>query len=192
MYSVVGADGQVYGPVDMATLQQWIAEARVTPHTVLIDGVTGSTGPAMSFPVVQPLFPAIAPPQNFIQPYGQQPAMGSPYQPQIYGNQNQPMPRQQGQGNVQVVVNNVMPGAPGMPYDSGYKSKLTAALLAFFLGGIGIHQFYLGKTGHGIAMILIVFLTCGYGGIITGIWALIDFVVILTGGARDSKGYPLV
>ena len=26
------------------------------------------------------------------------------------------------------------------------KSRITAALLAFFLGGIGIHKFYLGKA----------------------------------------------
>ncbi|MFC3160089.1 TM2 domain-containing membrane protein YozV [Chryseobacterium arachidis] len=30
------------------------------------------------------------------------------------------------------------------------KSKSTAALLAFFLGGIGIHRFYLGQNTLGI------------------------------------------
>lgn len=30
------------------------------------------------------------------------------------------------------------------------KSRVTAALLAIFLGGLGIHKFYLGKTGMGI------------------------------------------
>ncbi|PTT42909.1 TM2 domain-containing protein [Chryseobacterium sp. IT-36CA2] len=30
------------------------------------------------------------------------------------------------------------------------KSKSTAALLAFFLGGLGIHRFYLGQNGMGI------------------------------------------
>jgi TM2 domain-containing membrane protein YozV len=30
------------------------------------------------------------------------------------------------------------------------KNKYVAALLAFFLGGIGIHKFYLGRTGAGI------------------------------------------
>lgn len=32
----------------------------------------------------------------------------------------------------------------------GQKNKLAAALLAFFLGGLGIHKFYLGQTGMGI------------------------------------------
>ncbi|MEO0639466.1 MAG: TM2 domain-containing protein, partial [Bacteroidota bacterium] len=30
------------------------------------------------------------------------------------------------------------------------KSKTTAYLLWFFLGGLGIHKFYLGKAGAGI------------------------------------------
>ena len=34
------------------------------------------------------------------------------------------------------------------------KSKLVAALLALFLGGFGIHKFYLGRVGWGIAYLL--------------------------------------
>lgn len=34
------------------------------------------------------------------------------------------------------------------------KSKLAAALFALFLGGIGIHKFYLGQVGWGIAYLL--------------------------------------
>lgn len=34
------------------------------------------------------------------------------------------------------------------------RNKLVAALLAIFLGGIGIHKFYLGRTGWGIAYLL--------------------------------------
>ena len=34
------------------------------------------------------------------------------------------------------------------------KDKTTAALLAFFLGGIGIHKFYLGRGGQGIIYLL--------------------------------------
>ncbi|KAF0108351.1 MAG: hypothetical protein FD146_925 [Anaerolineaceae bacterium] len=30
------------------------------------------------------------------------------------------------------------------------KNKLAAALLAIFLGGLGVHKFYLGKVGAGI------------------------------------------
>ena len=36
----------------------------------------------------------------------------------------------------------------------GGKSKVVAGLLAIFLGGIGIHKFYLGKVGWGITYLL--------------------------------------
>lgn len=39
------------------------------------------------------------------------------------------------------------------------KSKVTASLLAFFLGGFGAHEFYLGKNGAGVAFLLIFCLT---------------------------------
>lgn len=35
-----------------------------------------------------------------------------------------------------------------------YKSKTVAGLLAIFLGGVGIHKFYLGRIGWGIAYLL--------------------------------------
>lgn len=34
------------------------------------------------------------------------------------------------------------------------KNKVTAALLAILLGGIGAHKFYLGQSGMGIAYLL--------------------------------------
>ncbi|CAB5029910.1 unannotated protein [freshwater metagenome] len=63
------------------------------------------------------------------------------------------------------------------------KSRLAAALLCWFLGTLGIHRFYVGKVGTGIAMVL----TCGG----LGIWALVDFIVILVGSFRDMSGKPL-
>ena len=61
------------------------------------------------------------------------------------------------------------------------KSQLTAVLLAFFLGALGIHRFYLGYTWQGIVQLLTL------GGL--GIWALIDFIRILTGSLqpKDSE-----
>ena len=37
---------------------------------------------------------------------------------------------------------------------SGTKNRITAALLAFFLGGFGIHHFYLGNTVRGIIYLI--------------------------------------
>ena len=65
-----------------------------------------------------------------------------------------------------------------------YKKKITAALLCFFLGFLGIHRFYVGKTGTGI----IWFLTVGLG----GFGVLVDFIMILLGGFRDKANMPLI
>jgi TM2 domain-containing membrane protein YozV len=35
------------------------------------------------------------------------------------------------------------------------KNRVVAALLAIFLGGLGAHKFYLGRTGWGIAYLLL-------------------------------------
>ena len=68
------------------------------------------------------------------------------------------------------------------------KSKLVAVLLAFFLGGIGIHDFYLGYTKYGIIKIVLTVCT-GFGG---SIWALIDFIRLLTGSIHtDANGIEL-
>ncbi|HJD43837.1 MAG TPA: TM2 domain-containing protein [Candidatus Paenalcaligenes intestinipullorum] len=34
------------------------------------------------------------------------------------------------------------------------KNKIAAALLAFFLGGFGIHKFYLGQVGMGVLYLI--------------------------------------
>lgn len=60
------------------------------------------------------------------------------------------------------------------------KSRLATTLLAWFLGGLGVHRFYLGKTGSGIAMLFTV------GGF--GIWALIDFIMAVSGKMKDKEG----
>jgi TM2 domain-containing membrane protein YozV len=54
------------------------------------------------------------------------------------------------------------------------KSKNTVSFLALFLGGIGVHRFYLGQTAKGI-LSLIFFWTC-----IPFFISLIDFIIFIT------------
>ena len=64
------------------------------------------------------------------------------------------------------------------------KSWLTTLLLCLFLGWLGIHRFYTGHTGIGIVQLLT-------GGV-CGIWAFVDFVMILTRSYKDASGNKLV
>ena len=45
-------------------------------------------------------------------------------------------------------------GAGAFAGAAGGKNRFVAALLAFFLGGFGIHKFYLGKNKAGVTMLL--------------------------------------
>lgn len=54
------------------------------------------------------------------------------------------------------------------------RNKYVAAILAFLLGPLGIHRFYLGRTGTGITMLVLSFTIVGL--ILSAPWALIDMV----------------
>jgi predicted nucleic acid-binding Zn ribbon protein len=56
----------------------------------------------------------------------------------------------------------------------GSKSRVTAALLAFFLGGLGIHKFYLGQGGMGVLYLLFCWT------FIPALIAFIEFIIYLT------------
>jgi len=82
--------------------------------------------------------------------------------------------------------------AGAMSFDSRAKSKVAAGVLGILVGALGIHNFYLGYTGKGIAQLLITLLTCGYGACISWIWGLIEGILILTGLITvDGNGVPM-
>ena len=70
------------------------------------------------------------------------------------------------------------------------KSRLVAFLLAFLLGVFGVHRFYVGKTGSAVAMLILSLTLVGM--IVTGIWALADWIIILCGGFTDAQGRKIV
>lgn len=72
------------------------------------------------------------------------------------------------------------------------KSKIAAGLLGIFLGSLGIHNFYLGYVGKGIAQLLMTVLTCGFLSPVSAIWGLIEGIFILSGDIdKDENGVPL-
>ena len=85
---------------------------------------------------------------------------------------------------VQVVVTTPQPTPvpqPVMRYPIAKptKSKTTAALLAFFLGGLGAHKFYLGKTAQGVLYLLFCWT------FIPSIVAFIEFLIYITTSDAD-------
>lgn len=63
------------------------------------------------------------------------------------------------------------------------KSRTVAAVLAFFLGFLGVHRFYVGKVGTGVVQLLT------GGGL--GVWTLVDFIMILVGSFKDKEDRAL-
>jgi TM2 domain-containing membrane protein YozV len=60
------------------------------------------------------------------------------------------------------------------------KKILPAFLPCLFFGVLGIHRFYVGKVGTGVAQ----FLTLGG----VGVWALINLIMLIVGSFRDNDG----
>lgn len=73
-----------------------------------------------------------------------------------------------------------------IPLVAGQKSRLAYLLLAFFLGHMGIHDFYAGYVGRGIAQLLIT--VCSFGLLfwVSWLWAIIEMIVV----TKDAKGVP--
>jgi len=82
-------------------------------------------------------------------------------------------------------------GAPNKKtaLESTEKKAWVALLLAWFLGVIGAHRFYVGKTGSAVAMLILTMTLVGI--IVSLIWSLVDMIVIVCGSFTDKDGNVL-
>jgi TM2 domain-containing membrane protein YozV len=89
----------------------------------------------------------------------------------------------------------------GAPY-AAPKSKVIAAVLAFFLGMFGVHNFYLGYNGRGAIQLVMGLLGYGTVWLLIGfvllvplaIWVIAEFFMILFSSgsySRSANGVPL-
>lgn len=69
------------------------------------------------------------------------------------------------------------------------KSRGGALVLAFLLGALGVHRFYVGKVGTGIVMLVCSITVVGL--IVSGIWTWVDIFLIATGNFKDKNGLVL-
>lgn len=91
-------------------------------------------------------------------------------------------------------VTPVPPVAPAVEQKSRTAAGLMGILFGIFLGGLGIHNFYLGYTKKAVAQLLICILgSCLIvGPVASGIWCLIEGIMILAGSINtDANGVPL-
>lgn len=83
------------------------------------------------------------------------------------------------------------------------KNWIVAALLLAFVGGLGVHNFYLGKTNYGIGQLVlniagwglfmsilgIPFALVSWG--ILSVWLFIEFLILVINGGTDGYGRPM-
>lgn len=157
---------EIAEPVAEAAVEEPVAEAITVGfvETEAAAAPVAEAAPAAEAPVAQPAPSAI--------PVYQQPVYTQPQQP-VYTQPQQPVYAQP-----QTNINS--------------KSKIAAGLLGIFLGGLGVHNFYLGYTGKAIAQLLISLLSCGLLAFVSAIWGLIEGIMILAGSiTTDANGVPL-
>lgn len=161
-YYVIGGDGQRYGPEEIPTLIQWVHEGRIVRTTALIESASGRQLAAGELPVLAQILPRSEP---AAAPFGVS-------RPCVYN----------------VGQREVVPPYRALNDLPGPKSKIAAGLLGIFLGGFGIHRFYLGYVGVGLFQLILSVVTCGIAYAVVHIWGLIEGILCLTGSMRDAEG----
>ena len=73
--------------------------------------------------------------------------------------------------------------SPALAPDRDDRNKYAAAAIAFLVGPLGIHRFYLGRTGSAVAMLILTFTVVGM--IVSVPWALIDMIRYLMMSDRE-------
>lgn len=185
------ADGATYGPVPRRELDTWFQEGRVDASCQVLEAGARSWRWASDvYPQLAPRQPA--PAYSHTSPSPAPPSPAPPSHASPNGSASEAFPfavdtrpgshaRRSTRHSRRAAAPNAGPNAGTEELSD--KSKLVAGLLGLFLGVYGVHRFYLGYPGIGIAMLLTL------GG--CGIWSLIDAILILAGSVRDPYGRPL-
>ncbi|MDO4761277.1 MAG: TM2 domain-containing protein [Corynebacterium sp.] len=97
----------------------------------------------------------------------------------------------------------MVPMQPGYAVPVVQKSWVVTLVLAFFLGGWGAHNFYLGNNGRAFAQLALtvlgiltsILLVGIFLLMIVGVWVFVEIIMTLTGAGgydTDARGVPLL
>jgi len=172
-----GEDGETFGPVDRATLDGWHDEGRMTADSqLLLEGTE-------QWQWASDIYSDLEEPEPASTPVASKTAESSIHTGQPAASATSSISRKS-----QTKTKAAAPADDDEEESDAEErlsphSKPVAFLLALTLGMFGIHRFYLGYVGIGLAM----FFT--FGGLL--IWSITDALRILFGHVTDSEGLKL-
>jgi hypothetical protein len=174
------AAGEEYGPVGRDELDEWFREGRITAECQILRATDEEWQWASE------IYPQLKPPA------GQESGVGS-QESDSSSEAVLPLPPDTRPQSPPASAPKKFPKSPGKATksapvqsdeeDCSQRSRLVAGFLGVFLGPLGIHRFYLGYWGVGLAMLVTA------GGL--GLWSLIDAIFVMTGRVPDADGRPL-
>jgi TM2 domain-containing membrane protein YozV len=175
-------NGQKTGPYEAHDIQRMLRQGAIGYETLFWkDGMfdwAAIGSQRQQFETAYQSPPAYRQPQTYQEQEYQLPGFHqAPYARQEMQAYQQPMMAQQ-----QMMVQQQMMMNPP-------KSRVAYILLAFFLGGLGIHNFYAGYTGKGVAQLLLTLLLFWTIVVPVGVWIWI--IVEMCTVDRDASGNPL-
>ncbi len=176
-WHVKTGDGETYGPVTKAELDEWVAESRVDADSQLLQEGTENWQAASA------VYPQLAAPS----PAAAADAAAASDNPFDFAAADAG-PTSRFRGGPQVTATKSATKKSKAPSSTGGgKSKTVAGILGLCLGAFGVHRFYLGYTGIGIIQIVVTLFTC-----VGGWWGVIEGIMILAGAFKtDANGNPL-
>ncbi len=84
-------------------------------------------------------------------------------------------------------MTNMHNNASDSGFDKPALSRTVYIVIAIFLGGLGIHNFYAKRKGPAIAQLLMTVLTFGFLAPVSVIWAIVDICIV----DEDGLGRPM-
>lgn len=181
-----GENGQRYGPVPKAELDGWVKEGRITSESQVLE--EGSDQWQWATDIYPSLTGGEATTPEDDNPFA---GIGGQTQPSEgeggqfdFGGGGPSISSRAGGGRKRKTKSTTKANLA----EAGQRSKMAAGLLGIFLGGLGVHRFYLGYTKMGIIQIAVTICTFGVG----QIWGIVEGIKILTGSFdRDADGRSL-